>query len=182
MKKEIQIIIIVVVILIFIVISYLIIDRQVIPHGPYETSINRNYHNESEEELISIAENIEPPDGKWWFDEFDNIKLADCVNIEAIEYYSDLIHKIKGDHDFTGIDIKNANFTYNANVIYFNNNGKYNTTYEELIEVNLTISFSEYCGSLCGVWFEHYRIVIFNYESDIILVRGDDIQPQVMVS
>jgi hypothetical protein len=151
-------------------------------HGPYEVIIEKNYNNESEEELISIAENITPPDNLWWFTEFDNILIADCVNKEAIKYYIDLINEIETDHDFTGFNIKNAYFKYNVTINYVANAGNYNTTDRDLIKVNLTIEFHEYVNPINALWFEHYRCVVFNNDGEIITVFGDDKEPRVMVS
>lgn len=150
-------------------------------YGPYESDINRNYQNEFEEELISIAENIEPADSQWWIDEIDNIRIADCVNDEAIYYYSNLIEDIKKNHDYTGFNIRSARFIYKANVQYINNNGMYNSSDSELIEINLILNFSESVNSLNGMAFSHFRTVIFNYDKEIISVIGDDIRPQVLL-
>ena len=117
-------------------------------YGPYEITIERNYNNESEEEMISIAENITPPDGLWWFMDFDNIRIADCVNNDAIKYYSDLINEIEIDHDFTGFDIKNAYFKYNATIAYIANTGNFNTSDQYLIKVILSISYHEYVNPI----------------------------------
>lgn len=181
-------ILITIVILIFItsiILSYIILNHEEImgiTHGPYDVIIERNYNNESEQELISIAENITPPDGSWWFMEFDNILIADCVNKEAIRYYTDLINNIEDDHRFTGFDIKNAYFKYKATIDYIDNPGIYNTSIPNLIEVNLTIEFNEYVDPINALWFDHFRCVIFDHNKEIITVLGDDEEPVVLVS
>jgi hypothetical protein len=151
-------------------------------HGPYEVIIEKSYSDELEEELISIAENITPPDGSWWFMEFDNILVADCVNKEAIRYYVDLIGEIEEDHSFTGFDIKNAYFKYNVTVNYIIDEENRSTLDHSLIKVNLTIRFHEYVNPINALWFDHYRCVVFNEDKEIVSVFGDDTEPEVMVS
>jgi hypothetical protein len=184
--KENKILLIIIIFIVSCVVFVFIISNQldliVDSHGPYEVIIERNYNNESEEELISIAENITPPDGSWWFMEFDNILIADSVNKESINYYVNLIEEIENDHDFTGFDIKNAYFKYNVTIDYIKNNGIYNTSDQNLIEINLTFAFDEYVNPLNALGFNHYRCVIFNDQKDIISVLGDDIEPDVWVS
>jgi hypothetical protein len=176
------IVLVIIISVVFALIIYNKIDLIGNSHGPYEVTIEKNYHNESEEELISIAENITPPDGSWWFREFDNILIADCINKEAIKYYTNLINEIEEDHDFTGFDIKNAYFKYNATIGYITNVGNNNTNDQNLIKVNLTIRFHEYVNSINALWFEHYRCVVFNTDREIITVFGDDIEPDIIVS
>lgn len=186
MRKDSKILIIFIIfILISLSIAITILYQEEImgnSYGPYEITIERNYNNESEKEMILMAENITPPDGSWWFMDYNNIRIADCVNEEAIRYYSDLINEIEQDHDLKGFDIRDAYFEYNATIDYITNAGNYNTSDQNLIEVNLTIRFSEYVNPLNGLWFEHYRCVVFNNDREIITVFGDDIEPEVIVA
>lgn len=146
---------------------------------PNENNISKNIHRKSNSEfdrqLIEIAENIPAPDGKWYKDEFDGILIADCVNKDAINYYSKLFDTLKVDNDYTGISIEYGRFDYIAEVTHIKNDSIfYNTNYRNLIEVDLKISFSIYCGSLCGMWYSHKRRVIFNEKMEVIFVIGDD--------
>lgn len=151
-------------------------------YGPYVKNMRRHYDNALEKDLIATAEEFSPPDGRWWCDEFDNIKIADCVTLQAIQYYATLIENIRRDHDYTGISIKHANFTYVAEVHNITNKGTYNTSDTTLYEVNLTTHFDEYCGNVCAMHFTHTRSVIFNQRQEVLAVKGDDNPPPVIVS
>ena len=151
-------------------------------YGPYIKDINRNYQNETEKELISIAENITPPDGQWWVYHGSD-KIADCVNIEAIEYFSDVIDDLRNrENNYNERDIKKANFTYYVNIRYITNNGEYNTSETNLIEVNLTMHYSYWVSAKGAKWVDHYRCVIFNYNKEVVEVINDDVWPKVLVA
>jgi hypothetical protein len=153
-----------------------------VEYGPYKKTINREYSNQTELELILFCENITPEDNNPWYDEFDNVKLADTVCNETIQYYSDLIDIIEEDHDYTGFDIKNAQMDYHAELKYISNNGEYNSTDEVLVIVNLTLDFEYYVGNLNALWYDHYRTVILTEDFEIIEILGDDEKRSVIVS
>lgn len=144
--------------------------------------ISREYNSEFEKKLIEISENIAPPDGVWYSDEFDGVKIADCINFEAIDYYSNLIDSIKENNGFTGFKLKRACFEYSAKIVPVKYDTSFTTLEEDLTEVNLRISFDAYCGSQCAFWFSHERRVIFNKELEIVKVIGDDEYVQIIAS
>ncbi|MFO8052311.1 MAG: hypothetical protein R6V01_11540 [Thermoplasmatota archaeon] len=150
--------------------------------GPYTKEIELEYDNELELSMIQKAENLTPPDGSAWYDTFDNIKLADCVCRESIDYYSELIDDIEEDPDLVGITIKEAEMTYTARVVGFLNNGSYNTTDDRLYRVELNLSFHEYMGPLAAMWYDHYRTVVMTEDLEVLDVQGDDEKSSVIVS
>jgi hypothetical protein len=176
-SKKIKISIIVLSVLLTICILWIILN-------PFKITkdISREYKSECERKLIEIAENIPPPDGMWYYDEFDGIKIADCVNKDAIDYYSKLIDSIKSNRKYTGISLKKAWFVYHAIIKQIKNNSIYKTPSKKLIEVDLHISFEVYFGSQCAFWYSHDRRMIFNENSEIIKVLGDDEKEVILAS
>lgn len=150
--------------------------------GPYTRSIDLQYDNGSELQMIQIAENITPPDGDAWYDTFDNIKLADCVCRESIDYYYDLIEDIEEDPDLLGIRIENAEMNYTAKVESFENNGSFNTNETILYKVFLKLNFHEYMGNTGAMWYDHYRTVVLTSDMEVLQVLGDDDKDSVTVS
>jgi len=155
------------------------------PDSIYVKEITRIYNNQEDKELILRAESLECPYGRqWWFNEFDNIKILNCLNNEAVNYYSNLVDNIESNPSYTGFDIKIANLTYNAEVLRQINNGEYNCAEENqnVIIVKLTLDFHEYCGPVCGLYLSHYRTVVMDDQKEILCILGDDERSTFAVS
>lgn len=143
--------------------------------GASKKEININYKNNFEKNLIRIAENIPPEDGQWWCEVSDGVKMADTVNNEAIDYYSEIFYWTIVRNVIFINNIAGSEFIYNADLEYIENNGKYDVKNNELIKVTLAIHFQKHCNGLCGTGFVGFqkRVVIFNKDSEIIDIIGD---------
>lgn len=146
------------------------------PFGPYTVGIHRDYQNETELELIYRTENLSCPDGSWYVGSFDRVVIADCVNSEALDYYTGVIENLSRDPDYLGFTFLSASFYYTARVSHSP------ATLNATTTVTLTLRFSDYCGNLCAMGFTHQRVATYSQEGELLALEGDDVEPSVWVS
>lgn len=160
-------------------------------------SIERISEDDFEASLIEKAENYYPPreevagaarpwlevpeSGYWYYDSFDGVKIPYCITKEAIEYYSGLIDRFNADKD--GTFFLAAEFNYKAEVKFFENYTSPATdsegieteqqTFSSVYVVLMQLKWSDYCGSLCAMWIDKKREVVFSAEGDLLAVFLD---------
>ncbi len=167
------------------------------PDGIYTKTIQRNFSDEYEKSLIEKAEawypsreevlaaagmNMEIPDAFFWFyQEFDGVYIPFAITADAVKYYSDLIDQFSGnnnDNFFT-----EAELNYIATVEFHekylspevNSLGEQMNPqdYESVYVVKMELSWYQYCGSLCAMWIEKERIVVFGEAGELLDVFMD---------
>jgi hypothetical protein len=167
------------------------------PERIYTKSIERNFSNEFEENLIEKAEayypsrdsiveaadfQLEIPGSNYWFySAFDGTLIPYAITKEAVDYYSGLIdqfNKNKSDNFFFM-----AEFYYSASVTFFENyqspaeNSRGEPVvpkeFESVYAVELILKWEQYCGPLCAMWIDKQRIAVFNEAGELIEVFLD---------
>lgn len=172
----------------------------------YTKSVERISTNDFEAGLIDKAENYYPPrdtvvaatqwsgmelpDTKYWYyDHFDGVYLPFAVTSDAVDYYSELIDNFNKNKK--EVFFLTAHFDYLAKVEFHeqytspekNASGKTVTpdTYSKVYVVRMKLKWENYCGSLCALWINKERVVVFNETGDLIKVYLDGTAP-VLVS
>jgi len=170
----------------------------------FTASVRRHFVDANEERLLRIAEEAYPPPDAilaiagryaskqdlgrekhlWWYGEFDGVRLPYAVTMDAVRYYLALIQATaRGDSSQTGgIPMKRANFSYTASVSprqsTLSRDGR---VFEDVYTVELRLSWSNYCGSLCACSFNLNRTVVLRADGTVLCVFGDQ-KPMVIVS
>jgi carboxypeptidase family protein len=167
----------------------------------FTASVHRYVRDANEERLLRIAEETYPPPdailaiaGKdaskqdlrkekrlWWYGQFDGVRLPYAVTMDAVRYYLALIQTMaRGDS--SGIPMKRAKFSYTASVSSrpstLSRDGR---VFEDVYTVELRLSWSDYCGSLCACSFDLNRTVVLRADGTVLCVFGDQ-KPMVIVS
>ncbi|MDX8337650.1 hypothetical protein SLH46_00555 [Draconibacterium sp. IB214405] len=168
------------------------------PERSYTKLIERNSDNTFEAELITKAESYYPSRQEvidaaewsgmevpetayWYYNSFDGVPIPYCITIDAIDYYSDLIDMYNANRE--DVFFYTAEFTYSANVAFHDNYTSPDKnsmgeavepqSFESVYVVTLDLYWTDYCGSLCAMWIEKQRIVVFNESGDLLEVFMD---------
>lgn len=164
----------------------------------YTKSVERISTNDFEKNLIEQAESIYPPrmevmaaavfsnieipeTGYWYYNSFDGIYIPYAITVEAINYYGDLIDDIKSGKINT--IFLTATFEYQAKIEFHNNYSIRNNEkddsdeYKDVYVVEMNLTWENYCGSLCGLWINKKRTVIFNQSGELQKVYFDGAEP-----
>jgi len=170
----------------------------------FTASVHRHFADANEERLLRIAEETYPsPDAilavagrlaskqdlrkekrLWWYDEFDGVRLPYAVTMDGVRYYLALIQAVaRGDSGQTGgIPMKRAKFSYTASISSrpstLSRDGR---VFRDVYTVDLRLSWSNYCGSLCACSFDLNRTVVLRADGTVLCVFGDQ-KPMVIVS
>ena len=142
-------------------------------YGPYEVNINREFNNQTEKDIILFVENLSNDNMNLWEDDFHYPKKGNYICAESINYYKDVVETFEQNHSSTDAVVKHAGMAYRASIAYIENNGTYNTTDNNLIEVYLELEYSHYVGPLCGLGYGWYRRVILTNNMTVIKIEGD---------
>jgi len=168
----------------------------------YTKSVARISANDFEKNLIEIAENTYPPkmdvmaaavfsnmeipdSAYWYYNSFDGVLIPYAITIDAVNYYSELIDDL--DAGVLNTIFITAAFDYKAEVKFnesytiIKNENEATENYEDVYVVEMILKWENYCGSLCALWINKKRTVIFNKEGELIKVYFDGPEP-VMVS
>lgn len=173
----------------------------------YTKQIERIYSNDFEKYLITIAESIYPPrdsvlsvtppellpfipDSNYWFYQIvDGVVIPYSITNEAIIYYSELIDSLNSRQNSF---IYKAVFSYSAKATFYNSfifqgidpiTGLplQSETFNDVYVINMDLSWNHYCGSECGLYIDHKRIVLFDNQGNLIKIFYDGEIP-IMVS
>ena len=169
----------------------------------FVATVSRNVGSPEEERLVRIAEETYPPvqsilpiadsrhrdalsreERPWWYGTFDGVRLPYAVTMDGVRYYLELIQALaRGDSTQTnGIRMKSASFSYHARV-----SSRYSTysrdgrVFKDAYLVEMDLSWSDYCGSLCACGFHLNRTVVIRRDGTVLCVFGDQ-KPMVVVS
>jgi len=169
-------------------------DTVVDTSGSYTIIIERNTNRAFHEEIIAKAEACFPPEYQiidpqdrdklnipsgeslWWGGSFDGVRIPFAITGSAVEYYTRLIQLYKeGKFEEAGtIENISASFTYKVSVTHYNGFVYDNHNYGRVHVVQQELSWSNYCGMLCALWFTRERLIIFDAKDSALLgVIGD---------
>ena len=163
----------------------------------YTKSIERNFSNEFEKNLIEKAEAYYPPRDSvvqaansqmeipdslhWYYSGFDGVFIPYAITHDAIEYYSSLIDEFN--QDKSGNFFLVAELDYSASVSFHDNyqspseNSRGETVvpqeFESVYVVELILEWHQYCGPVCAMWINKDRIAVFDESGQLLEVFLD---------
>ena len=134
---------------------------------PFGMRIERKAHTQFERELIGEAEQAPCPDGNWTHQKGNGVRWPSCLNSEAVKYYAELTSRyVRGDFPFAYPELKSGRAYYHADVK--------RDRVKKRWKVELVLEYSDYCGNLCGTFFEIIRTIYFDDDKRIVEIEGDD--------
>jgi hypothetical protein len=168
----------------------------------YPILIKRAYGSPGEEKLLAKAEavyqnpetstlrllkdwgrfadkNAASPAGepKWWSGEVDTILGADVVTTEAVIYYYNISQELRNKN---GI-LKANTFTFFSSSLKYEASIKQVDAYERagksftnVYVANMTLTWAQVCGGLCGFGFTRNKIVVLSPSGEIVGMFLDD--------
>jgi hypothetical protein len=98
----------------------------------------------------------------WWCAAFDGTLIASTVTGEAVAYYVARTDELRH-HAQPGLRMKRASVRYRATVPTAQDAAS-----GEVAVVTLELAWSQYCGSLCAMWFSVTRTVTFDADGTVI--------------
>lgn len=172
---------------------------------PYSASIVRTFANEAEQRLITLAEQAPVPEetlqkmagwmaGKpgptkdwryeWWIGSFDGVRDVQYFTPAALDYYQVMLAKFRrGDfRDTHGIKMLSATLDYKAEATRHDSLELRGRKFPKGYLVTISLSWSQYCGSLCAMSCGAGRQVVFDEAGEILAVMGDDDERMMFVS
>jgi hypothetical protein len=172
------------------------------PEGKYKIVIHRDFKSAKEENLLRKAEALygspeeteqelfknwrnmanpqaAPPLGepKWGYSGNDSIPTTTIVTTSAVLYYyhaSLSMRKNNGKIPDNGFTFISSNLKYDAAIKRndkFERGGK---KFENVYVANITLTWGEMCGGLCGAGFTRNKVVVLNEKGDILALFLDD--------
>jgi hypothetical protein len=171
-------------------------------HADHAILIKREYGSFGEEKLLAKAESLyknpdpiehdllkewryvaEPdfvlPDGapKWWTGKVDTILATEVVTTEAVLYYyntSKAFISKEGILKENSFKFSSSSLEYKASIkkmdVYEHAGKSFNNVYV----ANMTLTWAQVCGSLCGYGFTRNKIVVMSPSGEILEMFLDD--------
>lgn len=167
------------------------------PERVYTKTIERNFTNEFEKDLIEKAEAYYPPrdsvveaanaymeipDSNYWFySSFDGTYIPYAITKEAVEYYSGLIDQFNANKSdsffFTAEFVYSASVEFHENYLSPSANSREEPVipeeFESVYVVDLLLEWEQYCGPLCAMWIDKQRIAVFDESGQLLGVFLD---------
>ena len=172
------------------------------PDAKYPISIKRDYGSPEEEKLLAKAESVyknpettqlqllkdwgrfadkysELPAGepRWWTGQVDTILGAELVTTEAVLYYYNIAQAFRNKN---GI-LKENTFTffrsslkYEASIRKMDLYERAGRSFTDVYVANMTLTWSQMCGGLCGFGFTRNKIVVMSPNGEILEMFLDD--------
>jgi hypothetical protein len=172
------------------------------PEGKYTIIIHRDFKSAKEQDLLRKAEAVYPNPEKteqelfknwrnmsdaravpplggprWGEGGNDSIPTTTVVTTSAVLYYYNTslsMRKNSGKIPDNGFTFINSNLKYDAVIKrndIFERGGK---EFENVYIANMTLTWGQMCGSLCGAGFTRNKIVVLNEKGDILGLFLDD--------
>lgn len=126
-----------------------------------------------------IGEDVVFPDGepKWWAGPMETILATELVTTEAVLYYYNISHALRNkegklkENSFTFLS---SGLKYEASIkkmdLYERGDRRFNNVYI----ANMTLTWAQVCGSLCGSGFTRNKIVVISSSGEILEMFLDD--------
>jgi carboxypeptidase family protein len=167
----------------------------------FVATVRREFRSPNEERLLRIAEETYPPTKAvasladertdhrallkekrlWWFGEFDGVRLPYAVTLGAVRYYLGLTQAM-GRGERVPFRKKRIQFSYLASVSSSPDTvSMEGRAYGGVYVVKMSLEWSDYCGSLCALYFRLDRTVLLRPDGTVVGIFGDR-RPMMMVS
>ena len=168
----------------------------------HKISITREYASWDEEKLLNRAEAIyskreavsadlykqwryyaqttlELPAGepKWWNGSHDSILSTDMVTTAAVLYYYNLSHLFRTNGKKIGVNsfiFSYSELKYLASIKKLSSFERSGNIFVNVYVANMTLSWGQTCGGLCGAGFTRNKIVVMKPDGEILYVFLDD--------
>jgi hypothetical protein len=168
----------------------------------YSILIKREYGSPDEEKLLAKAEslyknpdrvdlellkqwnyNAEPyvilPDGepKWWTNEVNGILSTELVSTNAVLYYYNISQTLRsndGKLNEKSFKFLSSNLKYEASIKKWDLYERAGKSFNNVYVANMTMTWGEMCGSLCGYGFTRNKIVVMSLSGEILEMFLDD--------
>jgi hypothetical protein len=171
-------------------------------HANHPILIKREYGSPDEEKLLAKAESLyknpEPvelellkewryiaqdsvviPDGepKWWTGPVDTILGTELVTTEAVLYYYNISHAFRNkegklkENSFTFL---NSSLKYEASIKKMDVYERAGKSFSNVYVANMTLTWAQVCGGLCGYGFTRNKIVVMSPSGEILEMFLDD--------
>lgn len=166
----------------------------------YPILITREYGSPDEERLLAKAESlyknpkpIEPellrqwryiaedavfPDGepKWWSGRAD-ILATELVTTEAVLYYYNISHALRskeGKLTENSFKFLSSSLKYEGSIKKMDVYERAGRSFHNVYVANMTLTWAQVCGSLCGSGFTRNKIVVMSPSGEILEMFLDD--------
>ena len=122
--------------------------------------------------------NAGAPEDRWWLHEFDGTWIPFAVTGGAVDYYIGRLRDIaagRGQFSYpAGSQRDRGSFDYRATVSRGSSPGV-------AFVITLQLSWEYTCSMICGISFQHTRVVAFDADGNPIAISGDG-RPSIAVS
>ncbi|MEK7317086.1 MAG: hypothetical protein AAB011_12965 [Candidatus Eisenbacteria bacterium] len=157
----------------------LLADTLVDTAGVHDIRIHRIFATQAEERMLRTAESLYPLSARvtgdsgatidrWWFSEFDGIKIDNYATRGALAYYLDTIRRFQGG-DFMGtIAMQSSGLNFRSSIEWTDYIAAGDVGYRDVYAATIVLDWYQVCGSLCAMGFSRQRTVIFNAQGDVI--------------
>ena len=160
--------------------------------GDYAVSIKRQFGSPEEERLLRLAEAAFPihvdrrarapaelhlPKQKgleWSRGGFDDVPIADVVCSRAVRHYWDVCIGYRTNSQFIpGRSFNSTRLAYTAALLRIEHYSHGGDTYRDVYVAELSLSWLQSCGELCGMCFRRVKEVVLNSRGDVLAVYVD---------
>jgi hypothetical protein len=172
--------------------------------APFVIEIQRTFADATKAELIRraelaevretpiVPEETDPPrrvvraavgGSLWCTTPFDGVNSACAVTSDALAYYVSVIESFgRSEWQLThGVVMLSAALRYEAKVEHHAEVEIEGHVFQDVDVVEMSLSWRQYCGSLCAMGFQKQRAVVFDADGRLVAVFFDG-APSVMVS
>lgn len=120
----------------------------------------------------SFQEARDRPGLRWWWSTFDGVPIPWAVTAHSAHDLAATVRRFAAEPPSFFSPETELEFAYVARVDPGENQTR---------RVSLTITWKMSCGMLCGLWFQHERVVTFDADGAVVEIQGDG-RPNYMVS
>lgn len=168
----------------------------------YPILIKREYSSPDEEKLLAKAEalyknpekveaelltqwgyiaqeSVILPDGKpkWWSGSFSTILATDVVTTEAVLYYYNISHAFRNNQGYVNGNLfkfLSSSLKYDASIKKMDVYERAGRSFRNVYVANMTLTWGQVCGGLCGSGFTRNKIVVMSQSGEIFEMFLDD--------
>jgi hypothetical protein len=122
---------------------------------------------------------VDLPDGepKWWTGPTQSILTSELVTTEAVLYYYNISQALRdnqGKLKDSSFGFLSSNLKYEAWIVKMDVYERSGKSFQSVYVANLTLTWGQHCGVLCGSGFTRNKIVVMNPSGEILEMFLDD--------
>ena len=178
------------------------IPSEASPHNNYQIFIEREYGSPAEERLLAKAESLyKNPDTvqlellkqwrsiadpyfvipdrepKWWTQQVDTILSAELVSTAAVLYYYNVSQEFRNKPEKPpqkAFGFWSTSLQYAASIKKMDLYERSGKSFTNVYVANMTMTWAQVCGALCGHGFTRNKIVVMSLDGQILEMFLDD--------